>query len=156
MIRLPLILASAAIITVAGIASAGGHGGNPSVKARQSHMQLYQFNIGLLGGMAKGEIEYDADAAKGAAGNLAAVSMLNQSRYWLPGTSTAELGEETRALPAIWEEGSKAGEIGGQFAQAAAALAAAAGNGKDEMTAALGAVGKGCGDCHKGYRQPNN
>ena len=38
-----------------------------AVKARQSQMTLYSFNIGLLGGMAKGEIEYDADAAMAAA-----------------------------------------------------------------------------------------
>lgn len=156
MIRLPLILASTAAITIAGAAFAGGHSGNPAVKARKSHMQLYGFNIGLLGGMAKGEIEYDAAAAKGAAENLAALSSLNQSRYWVPGTSNTELGEETRALPAIWESGSKAGEIGGQMAEAAATLASVAGDGKDAMTGALGPVGKACGDCHKGYRQPNN
>ncbi len=156
MIRLPLILASATIIAVAGAAVADSHGGNPAVKARKAHMQLYGFNLGLLGGMAKGEIEYDAAAAKGAADNLAAVAALNQSRYWAPGTSNADLGEETRALPAIWEAGSKAGEIGGQLAEATVALAAVAGDGKDAMSAAMGAVGKACGDCHKGYRQPNN
>lgn len=156
MIRLPLILASVTIIAVAGVAIAGSHGGNPAVKARQSHMQLYQHNVGLLVGMAKGEIEYDAAAAKGAADNLAAISTLNQSRYWTPGTSNAELGEETNALPAIWEAGSKAGEIGGQLAEATAALAAVAGDGKDAMAGALGGVGKACGDCHKGYRTPFN
>ena len=37
-----------------------------AVKARQSAMTLYSFNLGLLGGMAKGDIEYDADAASAA------------------------------------------------------------------------------------------
>lgn len=156
MTRLPLSIASAAIIAVAGVAIAGSHGGNPAVKARKAHMQLYGFNIGLLGAMAKGEVEYDADAASGAASNIAALSQLNQSRYWVTGTSTDELGEETRALPAIWQEGSKAGEIGGQLAEAAVALAAVAGDGKDAMAGALGPVGKACGACHEDYRQPNN
>ena len=34
-----------------------------AIKARQAHMQLYAFNLGTLGGMAQGKIDYDADAA---------------------------------------------------------------------------------------------
>ena len=33
------------------------------VVARQSHMQLYAHNLGILGGMAQGKMDYDADAA---------------------------------------------------------------------------------------------
>ena len=156
MIRLPVALCLVAGLAVAGTAIAGGHGGNPAVKARQAHMQLYAFNLGTLGAMAKGEMEYDADAASAAAGNLAAVATLNQRAYWVPGTSSDDLPDESRALPAIWESGSKAGEIGASFAEAAANLAAVAGDGKDAMVAAIGPVGKGCGDCHKAYRAPNN
>ncbi|NNE81969.1 MAG: cytochrome c [Silicimonas sp.] len=149
-----MIIASVAVVATAGIAIAGSHGGNPAVKARQAHMSLYAFNMATLGGMAKGEIEYNADAAKAAAGNMAALSTLAQGAYWVPGTSTAELGEETRALPKIWEAGSTAGEIGGRMAEAAQQLAAVAGDGKDAMAGALGGVGKECSACHKGYRQP--
>ena len=156
MIRLPLILASATAIAVAGLAIAGSHGGNPSAKARQSHMQLNDFNAGPLFAMAKGDIDYDPAVAQGAADNLAALASLNQSRYWVPGTSTAELGEETRALPAIWESGSTAGQIGGQLKEATVSLAAVAGDGKEAMVEALGPVGKACADCHKGYRQTRN
>ena len=146
-------------ITLASVAFAGavwaaGHAGNPAVKARKAHMQLYAFNLGVLGGMAKGEIDYDADTAQGAANNLAALSTLNQRRYWPPGTSMDELGDETEALPAIWQEGSKAGEIGGQLAEAAANLAAVAGDGQEALGAAMGPVGGACGTCHKGYRKP--
>lgn len=141
-------------VATAGTAFAAGHGGNPAVTARKAHMQLYAFNLGTLGAMAKGEVEYDAEAASAAASNLAALSALSQRAYWVPGTSSDDLPDESRALPAIWEEGSKAGEIGASFAEAAAALAAVAGDGKDAMAGALGAVGKGCGDCHEGYRKP--
>lgn len=152
---LPVILTFTAGLAVAGTAFAGGHNGNPAVKARQAHMQLYAFNLGPLGAMAKGEIEYDADTASAAASNLAALSSMNISRYWAPGTSTEDLGDQTRALPAIWQEGSKAGEISGQLAEAVAALAAVAGNGRDAMAAALGPVGRACGACHEDYRQEN-
>ncbi len=156
MSRLPILLAVTCAAAVAGTAFAGGHGGNPAVGARKAHMQLYAFNLGTLGAMAKGEVEYDAGAASAAASNLASLAALNQMAYWTPGTSSDDLPDESRALPAIWEEGSKAGEIGASFAEAAAALAAVAGDGKDAMAGAIGPVGKGCGDCHKAYRAPNN
>ncbi len=156
MSRLPIVLAVTCAAAVAGTAFAGGHGGNPAVKARKAHMQLYAFNLGTLGAMAKGEMEYDAEAASAAANNLASLSSLGQRGYWAAGTSSDDLPDESRALPAIWQEGSKAGEIGASFAEAAAALAAVAGDGKDAMAGAIGPVGKACGDCHKAYRVPNN
>ncbi|MDJ0640051.1 MAG: cytochrome c [Paracoccaceae bacterium] len=156
MIRKPLALGLVAVLALSGAAYSGGHGGNPAVKARKAHMQLYSFNLGTLGAMAKGEVEYDAETASTAANNLAAVSQLSQRGYWLPGTSSDDLPDESRALPALWQEGSKAGEIGGKFAEAAAALAAVAGDGKDAMAAAMGPVGKACGDCHEAYRKPRN
>ncbi|MEL7150185.1 MAG: cytochrome c [Pseudomonadota bacterium] len=154
MSRFLVALCLAGGVAAASTAIAGGHAGNPAVTARNAHMQLYSFNLGMLGSMAKGETEYDAEAASAAASNLAALAALNQRAYWVPGTSSDDLPDESRALPAIWEEGSKAGEIGASFAEAAAALAAVAGDGKDAMAAAIGPVGKGCGDCHKAYRKP--
>ena len=120
--RVTTFFIAAALAASTSAAFAGGHGGNPAVKARQSHMQLYAHNLGILGGMARGNIEYDAGAAQAAANNLAALSTLDQRSYWVPGTSNAELGEATRALPALWEAGSTAREIGGQLAEAAATL----------------------------------
>ncbi len=119
-------------------------------------MQLNLHNISILGKMAKGEVDYDADTAMAAASNLAAIATLSHQGYWVPGTSNAELGDETRALAAIWESGSTAGAISGQLAEAAANLAAVAGDGKDALGAALGPVGGACGACHKANRQSNN
>ena len=154
MTRLTLFVSSALVIAVTGVALAGGHGGNPAVKARKAHMNLYMHNAGVLFAMAKGDLDYDAEAASAAANNIAALTKLSQRGYWNPGTSTDDLGEETRALPAIWQEGSKAAEIGGQMAEAADALAAVAGDGKEAMMGALGPLGKACTACHEDYRQP--
>jgi cytochrome c556 len=150
-------LGAAVLATATVTAFAGGHGGGlpAEVKARQAHMALYSFNIGTLAGMAKGEIDYDADAASAAAGNLAAVAALNQAAYWTPGTDSESL-EGSRALPAIWENIPDAVAKGEAFAAAAATLADTAGNGLEALQAGLGAVGNGCSDCHKAYRKPNN
>jgi cytochrome c556 len=127
-----------------------------AVKARQSQMTLYAFNIGLLGDMAKGDVAYDADAATAAARNLAALSQLDQSRLWPKGSDNVTLGaDNTQALPAIWEAGSTAGEKGMALATAAVALEQAAGGGLDALRGAIGDVGKACGSCHESYRQKN-
>ncbi|WP_137700535.1 c-type cytochrome [Marimonas lutisalis] len=144
---------------VATTALSGSHGNEAAmaaVKARKAQMQLYAFNIGLLGGMAKGEIEYNADAASAAASNLAALSKLDQSRLWPAGSDNMELGTETAALPAIWDADSDVMAKGTAFVEAAAAMEQAAGGGLDSLKGAIGPLGASCGGCHKAYRQPNN
>lgn len=127
-----------------------------AVKARQSQMTLYSFNIGLLGGMAKGEIEYDADAASAAAANLAALSQLDQSRLWPMGSDNEALGKDaTEALPAIWAPDSKVGEKAMAMTTAALAMQDAAGQGLEALRGAIGPLGKSCGGCHEDYRQKN-
>ncbi|WP_147115312.1 cytochrome c, partial [Tateyamaria sp. syn59] len=69
---------------------------------RNGHMHLLGLNIGVLGAMAKGEQEYDADAAAAAAANIAALASIDQRLYWPEGSSSEDL-EDSRALPAIWE-----------------------------------------------------
>lgn len=123
-----------------------------AVKARQSTMQLYAFNVGQLGAMAKGEVAYDADAASAAAGNLVKLTSMNQMAAWMPGTDNATLGDATRALPAIWESGSEIGAKAAALREAAVALEAAAGGGLDSLKGAMGAVGQSCGGCHELYR----
>ena len=118
-------------------------------------MQLYSFHVSTLGGMAKGDIPYDAEAASAAADSLAALAQLPQGGYWLPG-SDSESVENTRALPAIWAEGSTVAQKGADMAAAALAMQAAAGTGLEGLQANMGALGGSCGGCHKPYRQSNN
>ncbi|MEX0285966.1 MAG: cytochrome c [Paracoccaceae bacterium] len=142
---------------VATSALADGHANKAlmgAVKARKATMQLYAFNIGILGAMAKGDVEYNADAASAAATNLATLSSMNQMALWPPGSDNGALGDATGALPAIWADGSKVGEAGMAMATASASLAAVAGDGLDALRGGIGAVGKSCGGCHDTYRQP--
>ncbi|SFP59900.1 c-type cytochrome [Tranquillimonas alkanivorans] len=126
-----------------------------AVKARQAHMTLYSFNLGLLGGMAKGEIEYDADTASSAASNLARLAGMNQGRYWPEGSSIDDI-ENTRALTAIWTEGSEVMTHVDTLVKAAATLEGAAGEGLDPLRGALAEVGRACGGCHEDYRQSDD
>lgn len=140
----------------AGTAFAGGHTGNPAVKARKAHMQLYGHNLGILGGMARGNAEYNAEAASAAASNLAALAQLDQSTYWAPGTDSDALPGESRALPALWENIPDAIEKGQALATAAMALSETAGDGLEAVQAGLGPVGRVCGQCHEAYQLSDN
>lgn len=126
-----------------------------AVKARQSHMQLYQFNLMTLGGMAQGAIPYDAAAATAAANNLVALSGLDQSGYWLAGTAAGEV-EGTRAAPALWDNLEDLVAKGQALNTAAIAMAAAAGTDQASLAAAMGALGGACGACHEAYRVRTN
>lgn len=157
--KLILTLATAALCGAGFAAHAEGHATQEqlegAVKARQSHMQLYAHNLGILGAMAQGNAEYDADAASAAAGNIAALAGLNQSTYWLPGTDSDSI-EGSRALAAIWAADSKIGEAGAAFGAAVQKLNADAGTDLASLQAAMGDIGAACGGCHRGYRVRNN
>ncbi len=123
-----------------------------AISARKAHMQLYQHNAGTLFAMAQGKVDYDADSASAAASNLATLATLKQQGYWIPGTDQETLGEDTRALAAIWADGSDIGAKADAFVEASAAMNAVAGDGLDALKGAIGAVGGACNECHKSFR----
>ena len=125
-----------------------------AAKARQSHMQLSAFNLGILGEMAKGTVEFDAAASQAAADNLAALATMNQTAYWKAGSSNFDI-ENTAALPEIWDNVPDVMAKAQGLAEAAVAMQASAGT-LEGVQANIGAVGGACGACHKVYRQPNN
>lgn len=155
--KLTLAIMSALVGSVAVLAYADGHISDKQIaagiKARQSQMQLYAFNLGMLGAMAKEEAPYDAAAASSAANNLAALASMSQAAYWLPGSDSDSV-ESTRALPAIWAADSKVGEKGKNFFDAVMEMQSAAGTDLGALQATIGAVGKSCGGCHESYRKP--
>lgn len=136
---------------------ADGHGDEKALKnalkARQAQMSLYSFNLGALGAMAKGETPYDAAAAQAAADNLAVLANMSQAGYWLPGTDSDTL-EGSRALPAIWQEGSKAQALSIALADAATAMTSLAGTDLESLQSGMKALGDGCSACHEDYRKP--
>ena len=144
-----------AVTVAAGAVFAGGHNAPPEVqaaKARQAQMGLYGYNLGVLGAMAKGDVEFNAEIAKGSAANLVALASMNQATYWPAGSDSASI-EGTRALPAIWEKPEEVFAMANALIDATMALEAAAGD-LDSMRGAMGGVGKACGDCHKAFRAP--
>ena len=146
-----------ATLSIAGALVAGSifaHGSeNQSVKARQHVMSLQAYYLGQLGTMAKGDVEYDATAAQGAADSLVAITQLDHSTLWPPGTDS-ESDPNTRALPNLWTDYPDIIEKADALTQAVAAMQTAAGTDLDSLRAAMGPVGAACGACHKAYQKP--
>jgi len=156
MTKMPLV--SAVIGMIATVAIGADHidpAVGAAIKARQSHMQLFAFNLGTLGGMAQGKIEYDADAAQMAANNLQALASVDCHPYFIVGSSNAD-ASGTRALPAMWEDPDGVMAAFAKLQGATAEMAASAGGGLEGLQAAMGALGGACGSCHQAYRAPAN
>jgi len=124
------------------------------IEARQAFMQVYRFNIGLLGAMAKGEMPYDAEQASAAANNLLAASRMSNGAMWPAGSDMGAEGLKgmTWAKPDIWTNMPKVGKKSRALTEALEAMTASAGNGLDALRSNMGAVGDGCKGCHDPFR----
>ncbi len=125
------------------------------VKARQGQMRIIAINLGILGGMAKGDTAYDAATAQAAADSLAGVTMVSPGPLW-PEGSDMDAVVGTVAKADIW---TNMGDFNAKFeglATAAKAMQAAAGGGQQAIGQAMGAVGGTCKDCHQTYRGKAN
>ena len=157
MIRLARISGCAALALAAfasvNVASADGHFAG-AVKARIAHMQLNGFFMSQLAAIAKGDADYDPARASGIAKNLLALSTMDGSTMWPPGSGNDNqaLKGKTRAKPEIWSTYPKVAEKAAALTVALETMVEAAGKDLPSLQAALGEVGAGCGGCHRPFR----
>ena len=122
------------------------------IGARQGMFKMNGVSIGILAGMARGRIDYDAELAQAAADNLVNVSQFNQAPLW-PEGSDSDAVVTTAALPAIWENYDDFLSKFADFGTAALAIQAVAGDGAGAIGGALGGLGATCGACHDAYQK---
>lgn len=123
-----------------------------ALKARQGYFTMMASNMGVLGAMAKGDMEYDADAALKAAKQIEALGQYDVTAHFIEGSSRDDLGaDHTAAKADIWSKQD-------DFAQKFAALSEAT-NGISEQVGdqaaigpVLGQLGGTCKACHDAYR----
>lgn len=123
--------------------------------ARQGEMRLLALNLGILGNMAQGKMDYDAELAQIAADNLVTVTQLHQAPFWPEGSDAMSI-ENTRAEPAIWDRYENFLASWDTLGEQAVALQAVAANGQEGLGPAVGGVGKACGECHESFQTPRN
>jgi cytochrome c556 len=122
-----------------------------AIEIRHGHMLNYAANLQRLGAMAQGNADYDATVAQTAADNLVYLASIDQSHYWLPGTSSEE-HEDSAALPAIWENPDDFLAKQVALRDAVTNLQSAAGTDLAGLQGAMQGVGQACGSCHEQYR----
>lgn len=127
---------------------------DPNITARKAHMSLIAYNLGVLGGMAQGRMDYDAQVAATAAANLHAYTQVDTTRMWAAGTAMGQT-EGTRLLPAAFDNMADFMARFDALEMAAANLASVAGTDLAALQGAMGGVGASCGGCHQTYRQSN-
>lgn len=148
------LVLSAAIVATAGMAdSHAKEGMEPAVAARHHQMQMVGYNIGILGAVAKGEMEFDAAMVSSAAKNLNALASMDRATLWIEGTEQGT-AEGSRAKAEIWSDPDGFAERFQAMADASAALIDAAD--LDAVRAGMGDLGGTCKACHEKYRGPKN
>lgn len=124
-----------------------------AIKARKSVMALYAWNLGQLGAMAKGEADYNAEAAATAAENIRILATMNNGAAWPQGSDSTALPGKTRAKVEAWTTYPESAELNKSLAAAAVAMAEVAGNGLENVQANIGAIGSACSACHDKFRE---
>ncbi len=124
---------------------------DPAIAARQGQFKLFAHNFGVMGGMAQGRMDYDAEMAQTAADNLFHLTRVDQGRLWPEGTDSAST-EGTRANADIWDNLDDFVSKFVALQDAVEDLQGVAGSGLDEMRAGVMAVGGACQACHEDYR----
>ena len=120
-----------------------------AIKYRQGILQAIGWNMGVLGGMAKGEVPYDKDKSIRAATFVSELAQMPWDGF-VPGSDT---GAPTKAKPEIWKDKAKFDKLAKDMQAETLKLVAAAKTGDvAQLRTAVGATGKSCSNCHDDFR----
>lgn len=122
-----------------------------AVKYRQSVYQIFSAQAGVIGGMVKGDIPFDAEEINKRATNISKVAPMLGDTYF-PETRGIE---ESRLKEAAWENMKDFQAKGQSFGKALNELITASADPAFDIKAArqtAGALFKGCKACHQEYR----
>lgn len=121
-----------------------------AVEYRQKALSIMQNNFAVMGDMVKGDIEFDADIFTQRAKDFAALSSIPWIGFSQPG---AQPGNNTDALPAIWDNWDDFVKRADALQKDAKALEAAAIAGdQGDIRSAFMAAARNCKGCHDQYK----
>lgn len=137
------IVAVGAILTAS---AALAHSGvkDPNVKARMDLMGEVKASMGVLGGMAKGKMAFDAEKAA-----MAKDSLIQSAQGIASAFEVNAMDPKSESLPAIWENWDDFTAKASAMEAAVSALDVSSAEG---IQGGLRSVGGSCGGCHKTYR----
>lgn len=122
-----------------------------AVKYRQSVYQIFSAQAGVIGGMVKGKIPFDAAEINKRATNIAKVAPMLGETYF---PATADV-KESKLKAAAWENMEDFQSKGQAFGKALGELVTASADPSFDLKTAkktAGALFQGCKGCHTDYR----
>ncbi|MCE0732100.1 cytochrome c [Halomonas sp. G15] len=125
-----------------------------AIDYRQSALSVMAWQLGPMGDMAQGDIEYDAEEFATRANNLAAVAHLPWEGFMEGTLQGDDHDAETDALAKIADDWEGFEEKQETFKQEAATLAQMVEDGEEfnALRGQVGAVGNSCKGCHDDFR----
>ncbi|KHQ52000.1 Cytochrome c [Mameliella alba] len=120
---------------------------NKDVMARMMVMSTISDQMKLIGSMAKGEADFDAEAVNSALIEIAAQSAQIPSMF-----ETKALDPKSEALPSIWTEFDSFTQRARETEAVAERLAGTV-TGPDDLGPVLHQVGETCKSCHSTFRK---
>ena len=124
------------------------------IRYRQAGYQFLSWNMGKIKAqIIDGSVPFDAAQVQAAADAIAAIANSGMGALYSPESVQGKAPVKTRLKPEFFQNLEKAGQIGGQFVQAANTLASEAASGDQaRIRKAFGDVGASCKACHDNFR----
>lgn len=123
-----------------------------AIEARHGYFIMLARDMGVLSAMAKGEVDYNEEAAVRAATNIEVLTKYDLPGLFVPGSASNE-AEDSEAKPAIWSDPEGFRSKFDDLAKAAAGAPAAVKGGASNIGPVLGKLGGACKACHDEYRE---
>ncbi len=121
-----------------------------AVEIRQSIFKLMGWNMGPLGGMLRGNMDFDIERVQLSAERMSALAPMIPDAF---ATDTRGADVETAALDGIWDSQDAFNDKAAALIDALGQLKEAADSGDEGATRqAMGGVGAACGSCHDDFR----
>jgi len=121
-----------------------------AVDTRQGLLKVIGYYIGPMVGMARGQIDYDADLVATNAEKMGKLTAMIPDLFKM---DTSRSGVDSDSLDGIWDNSEDFNNKAAVASQRAFELADAAKEGKTAFMQAFGAAGGACKSCHDDYRQ---
>jgi len=137
------------LVTSASLADSPFTDGEAAIEYRQNALSLMHKNFAVMGDMIKGDIEYDDEIFVARAEDFAKLASIPWVAFSVEG---AMPGENTDALPAIWDNWDDFQERANEFQTHADQLADVAIGARDQAKDAFMTVAQSCKGCHDNYR----
>ena len=142
-----------ALTATASFSASHSKNSNETVAARHAQMGLIGYHTGILGAIAKGEMDYDSAIVDAAATNLRELAKMQRATLWIAGTEQGAV-DGSRAKADVWSDAAGFAAKFTDLENAAGAMIGAAD--AAAVGAAMGGIGGACKACHETYRGPKN